>query len=80
MYRNSYTISTMWKNLVERLMQSGRTQAEIAKFCGCSQPAISSIRSGITTDPRFSIGSSLRTLDARNSRIAKNIPDSKNPV
>ena len=54
----------MWKTLVTRLMASGLTQAEIAKDCGCSQAAISGIRNGVTTDPRFSIGAALRALDA----------------
>lgn len=54
----------MWNILVTRLMASGLTQAEIARNCGCSQAAISGIRNGVTTDPRFSIGAALRVLDA----------------
>lgn len=60
-----------WKKLINQLIADSMTQARIAAACGCSQATISDIQSGKNTDPRFSIGDSLRKLATRKRQPEK---------
>jgi uncharacterized protein YerC len=49
------------QEVVINLIESGRTQKEIAEAVGASQATISRIQSGIHKDPKSSIADGLRT-------------------
>ena len=51
-----------WKQLTSDLIQSGLTQAEIAKAIGCGQTTISELQTGKTDNPRSSVGLALIAL------------------
>lgn len=51
--------------LVEKIIESGFSQADIAKETGISQPTISRILSGTHKDPRSSVMDLLRSFYAR---------------
>lgn len=47
------------KKVIEKLIESGLTQMELAKIAGCSQPTISEIASGKTKSPSVRIAVAL---------------------
>lgn len=51
-----------WKALIADLANAGWTQPQIAEACKCTQPTISDLANGKTTDPRHALGERLRTL------------------
>ena len=58
-----------WKNVIaEAQARNGLTQPQLAEIAGCTQPTISSLASGKTLDPRYSIGSKLVQLAASKPR------------
>lgn len=64
-----------WKAVVGAILESGRTQVEIADTCGCAQSTISAIYRGENKNPSFALGQSLLSLKAmassRRRRSAK---------
>ena len=48
--------------MVKKLQACGMTQPQIAAQVGCSQSTISDIATGVTREPRYSIGEKLRHL------------------
>lgn len=48
--------------LIDDLCAVGLTQTEIAKFCNCSQSAISDLQRGESQQPRYSVGKALIDL------------------
>lgn len=51
-----------WKALIQRLIDAGMTQAQIAEKCGASQAAVSDLFRGETASPRFDFGMKLQQL------------------
>jgi hypothetical protein len=51
-----------WTSLIAELVKCGYTQPKIAEHCKCGQATISDLASGKTTEPRHSLGESLRGL------------------
>lgn len=45
-----------WPTIIRGLTESGLTQPEISRLCGCGQSTISDLVRGATTDPRTSTG------------------------
>lgn len=58
-----------WKKLIRDLAEKRVTQKQMAKFCNCSQAAISDIAKGVTVDPRYTLAAALIKLGKRH-RIA----------
>ena len=50
------------EKLIPKLIESGLTQVQIAKECGCSQPSISDLQNGKIKDPSYRIGCGLVRL------------------
>jgi predicted transcriptional regulator len=50
---------TIWQEKIARLMEYGKTQAQIAKFCGVQASTIHHLRVGHTTDPSYSVGTKI---------------------
>jgi hypothetical protein len=48
-----------FRSVLAHLKLAGRTQVEIALYCGCGQSSISDIATGVTKDPSYSVGSAL---------------------
>lgn len=53
---------TQWQEILKSLKSHGWTQAEIARECNISQPAVQQINSGSTKEPRYSVGKRLIEL------------------
>lgn len=53
-----------WKKIASQLLADGWTQAELARECDCSQPSISDIANGITSEPKASIALKLLELQS----------------
>jgi transcriptional regulator with XRE-family HTH domain len=51
-----------WPQITRQLVESGITQPELAKACGCSQSTVSDVIRGRTKDPRASIALALLRL------------------
>jgi predicted transcriptional regulator len=64
-----------WKKLIKDLAHKRVTQKQMAKFCKCSQAAISSIAKGVTVDPRYSLGWALIKLGKRHRIALEPMPD-----
>lgn len=60
-----------FKSLIEELVATGMTQVEIANECGCSQPAISDLLRGESTQPRYAVGKALVDLHAQRMKQAQ---------
>lgn len=60
--RNSYIYGMDAKSLVNKLLNSGLTQVQIADFVGCKQPTVSDIRHGKIRNPSSRIAFSLVNL------------------
>lgn len=54
-----------WKQLIAEIRAGGLSQPQIASACGCGQATISDLASGVTKDPRDSLGQALRALHAK---------------
>lgn len=54
-----------WENLIEAIIGTGLTQAQIAKEAGCGQATISDLASGKTREPRGSLGLGLVAIGAK---------------
>jgi len=50
------------QTIIKKLLKSGMTQVQIAAAIGCSQPSVSDIATGKTSDPALSIGLALIDL------------------
>jgi transcriptional regulator with XRE-family HTH domain len=62
-------LSRMFNEIVEKLIQSGMTESEIAAKVGSSQPSINRIRRGKQKNVGYSLGDALLTL------LAERCPD-----
>lgn len=52
--------------IINRLLECGLRQVDIARYVGCSQPTISDISNGNIKNPSFSIGMALLDLARKN--------------
>lgn len=59
-----------WSQVIAELSGYGLTQPQIAHLCGCEQSTISSILTGKTKDPRYTLGRSLEALLMKERRKA----------
>jgi transcriptional regulator with XRE-family HTH domain len=51
-----------WKLIIAEIQRHGYSQPQIAAACGCAQATVSDLASGVTKDPRHSLGKKLETL------------------
>ena len=51
-----------WKSLIAEIQAHGLTQPQIAALCGCGQATVSDLANGKTSDPRHTLGESLKAL------------------
>ena len=51
-----------WPQLITDLQEQGFTQPQIAARVGCAQATVSELLRGKTSDPRYSLGVSLKAL------------------
>ena len=54
-----------WKTLIQKLIDMGMTQQQIAAHCGVSQSSISDLASGNAKKPRFDTGAAIVELAKR---------------
>jgi len=57
-----------WNKVINDIIESGLSEAAIAKKVGTNQPTINRIKSGVTTKVEYSLG--VRILSLRDSRKA----------
>lgn len=43
-----------WTKILSEIFAAGKTQVQVAEYCGCGQSNISMIYTGKTGDPKFS--------------------------
>lgn len=59
-----------WKALIQRLLDAGMTQVQIAADCGVAQSSVSDLYRGASKSPSFDFGARLVALDQRKSAAA----------
>jgi transcriptional regulator with XRE-family HTH domain len=62
----------MWKQIIDQIVEAGMTEREIAERCGCTQPTVNRLRSGVTKEPGYSIGKHLMELAGKQCRCSNN--------
>jgi len=50
---------TIWQLKIEKLIDYGKRQSDIAKFCGTEQSTILALREGTTKNPLYSTGAKI---------------------
>ena len=53
-----------WKKLLQELAEAGRTQVQIAEYCGAAQSTVSELSRGRIRSPSFEFGTRLIALHA----------------
>jgi transcriptional regulator with XRE-family HTH domain len=51
-----------WTKIIAEIQKHGYSQPQIAAICGCAQATVSDLASGMTKDPRHSLGQRLQEL------------------
>lgn len=64
-------MARMWKKLIQDLIDSGMTQAEIGREINYKQASVSDLYNEVTKVPRWDVGDALMKLHAKQMRRAR---------
>ena len=52
----------LWSTMIQKLLDSGLSQHEIAEACNCSQTVISLLYTGKRSNPKYKTGNAIEKL------------------